>query len=142
MSVEVAVSWLDAQGESATNTYTVDDAAAALASVILLKALSNAKILAATYSTPIDLATVPSNNAVAANVESAKFKMAVQLSGDKPANATARPGVKLLIPAPLGSLINGLSGDPTNAAFTALLAQIRSNRGETLNKVDRVAYVR
>lgn len=142
MSVEVVVSWLDAQGSTASNTFTSADAAAALSAVTLLKLLSNAKIIAANYSTPLDLTGIAANNAVAANVESAKFKMAVQLSGDKPANATARPGVKLLVPAPVGSLINGLTGDPTNAAFTNLLAQIQSNRGETLNRVDRVAYVR
>jgi hypothetical protein len=140
MAVEVSISWFDANGDTASNSFTVADAAAAASALAALHAISNAGVSAASYATPLDLAglTTP----VAANVESAKFKMAITMSGDKPVGATARPKVILQVPAPIGTLINGKSGDPANVAFTALLPLIKTNRGETLNKIDSVNYIR
>lgn len=140
MAVEMSVSYLDINGVSAKNVFAADDDAAAAALIPLLDALTNAKINAASYATPLDVSGTSA--ASATNVESAKFKMAITMSGPIPAGGTQRPRVTLQIPAPLGTLINGLSGDPTNAAFTALLPYVVTNRGETLDRVDSVNYVR
>jgi len=142
MAVELEISYLDVNGESATNSVSIDAAANAAATVQLFKNTSNCRVVKASIITPVDISGLTGNTSAAANVESAKFKMAVSLSGPIPSGATQRPRVTFQIPAPLGTLINGRSGDPANAAFTAFLAHVVSNRGEVLDTVDSVNYVR
>lgn len=142
MAVGLEISYLDVNGVPATNRLSIDAAANAAAVAALLKALTNAKIVSANILTPVDISGLAGNAAAAANVESAKFKMAISLTGPIPAGATRRPGTIIQVPAPLGTLINGTSGDPANAAFTALLTHVQTNRGETLDTVKSVNYVR
>lgn len=142
MSVLLTISYQDINGVGSTNSFTVADNAAAVASCAAIKKLTNCKIMSAALATPVDISGVANNNAAANNVESAKFKMAVHLSANPPAGATARPGVTLKIPAPVGTYINGLTGDPANPDIVALLATVQSNRGEAMTKVDKVLYVK
>lgn len=142
MAVEVTISYLDVNGDGATNKYASTDAASAAASIAKFKALTNAKIIEASYSTPIDISGLTGNTAAAANLETVKAKVAITMSGPKPTGATRRPSVTLQIPAPLGSLVNGATGDTSNALITTLLSSVLSSRGETLDTVERVAYVR
>lgn len=142
MAVLLEVSWRDVNKVPASNRVSVDDAAAAATLLAKLKTLSNAEIEAAYILTPLDISGLAGNVAAANNVETAKTKMKITMSGPIPAGATARPTVTLGIPAPKGTYINGLEGDPTNADITALLTDVVSNRGETLNTVERVAYGR
>jgi hypothetical protein len=142
MSVLVTISYRDVNGVEATNQFAVADATAAAAAVPKFKALTNCKILEASYATPIDISGLSGNTAAAANVESAKFKCAIALSGAKPSGATSRPRVILQIPAPLGSLVDAGTGSITNALVTTLLTSVQSNRGETLDTVDSVNFVR
>lgn len=141
MAVELTVNYLDVNGETASNTCTVADMAAAVALLPKLKKLTNAAIVSASISTPVDISGVNNNTASNANNESAKFKMAVQMKGPKAAGATAAPSVKLEIPAPVGTYVNAKTGDPANADIQALLAQVLSNRGEALNTVKSVKYM-
>jgi hypothetical protein len=140
MAVELSVTWQDVNGLTSTERFAVVDAANAALVLPKLKLLSNAKIVSAAINTPLDITGLANNNAASANVETARTKMNIGLSGNKPAGATARPKTRLGIPAPVGSYINGLSGDVTNADIVALLANVVSNRGEAMTKVDRVAY--
>lgn len=138
----MTISYRDVNGVEATNRFTVADATAAAAALAKFKALTNAKIIDASYATPLDISGITGNTAAAANVESAKFKCAITLSGAIPTGGTSRPTVTLQIPAPLGSLVNAGTGDITNALVTTLLTTVQSNRGETLDTVDSVNFVR
>jgi hypothetical protein len=140
MAVELSVSYTDVNGVSAKNVFAVADAAGGAALLPLLDALSNAKISSAAVATPLDVSALGA--AAAANNESAKFKMAITFSGAIPAGGTRRPRVTIQIPAPVGTLINGESGDPTNAAFTALLPYVKTSHGEAVDTVESVNYVR
>ena len=142
MAVLLEVSYIDAQGETSTNEFTVADLQAADFVLPKLKKLTNCKIIGARLIQPVNISTLANNTATAANVESAKFKMAISMTGPFAVGATAAPSVTLQIPAPVGTYVNGLSGDPTNADITTLLAEVLSNRGEPLDTVRRVSYVR
>jgi hypothetical protein len=140
MASGMTVSYRDVNGITASNRFAIGDPADGPSLLAALDALTNAAIVESNTLTPVDLTGLSA--ASATNNESAKFKMAITMSGPIPTGGTVRPKVIIQIPAPLGTLINGLSGDPTNALFTALLAFITTNRGETLDKVDSVNYVR
>jgi hypothetical protein len=136
----VTVEWVDVNGIHARNSVYTPDVVGALGVVTHLKALSNARILSALFSIPLDLTTLSGNTAVAANVETARAKATVIMSADPAAAGLPRPKVHFEIPAPIGTLINGLSGDKTNTDIVALLSDIVTNRGETLNLVDNIIY--
>jgi len=142
MAVELEVSYIDINGNTSTNSVAVDDLEGAGFLLPKLKKLTNCKILSARLVQPVDISGVLSNVAVASNVESAKFKMAISMTGPLSTGATSAPNVTIQIPAPVGTYVNGLSGDPTNADITTLLAEIRSNRGETLDTIRKVSYVK
>lgn len=134
--------WEDVNGVSASNSIYVADAAGGASLADALKTLSNARITNGNFVQPLDLSGVDPNTAAAANVETARAKMVITLSGDPPAAGLPRPTVTIQVPAPKGTYVNGLEGDPTNADIVALLAIVKSNRGETMNKVERVAYAK
>lgn len=138
----VTIEWIDVNGIHARNSLYTPDVVGALGVVTHLKALSNARVLSALFSIPLDLTTLPGNTAVAANVETARAKAAVTMSADPAAAGLPRPKVNFEIPAPIGALINGLTGDKTNTDILALLSDIVTNRGETLNLVDNIIYSR
>lgn len=108
-----------------------------------MKAASNAKILRATISTPVPLVTLTDNIPAAANVETATSKAIVSMRGADAASsgvpfATARVG----IPAPIGTLINGLSGDATDAELQSLKSKVLSKTGVQMDQVTSVKYSR
>jgi hypothetical protein len=134
--------WSDVNGVDASNSIYVADAAAAATLAGQLKTLSNAKINNGNFVQPLDLTAIDPNTAAAANVETARAKMVITLSGAPAAAGLPRPTVTIQVPAPKGTYINGLEGDPTNADIVALLTTVKSNRGETMNRVERVAYAK
>lgn len=142
MAVLCTISYVDAQGQNATNEASVADAAGALALAIALKKLTNCQIVSVSVQTPVDISSIPSNTASAANVESALFKMVLSFSAAPPAGATRRPTTTLQVPAPVGSYVNGLTGDPNNADIVAVRDLLKSSQGVQMTKVDKVAYVR
>jgi hypothetical protein len=142
MAVQDSISWEDINGIEATNRFYVADAAGAVTAATLMKKLSNAKIVASSVKSDVDISGVPANNAAAANVETARAKMVITLSGPPPGANLPRVKVTLEIPAPVGSYINGLEGDKTNADIVALLTVVKTNRGETVDTVDRVIYAK
>jgi hypothetical protein len=127
-------------GIHAKNQIFVADVVGALGAAVHLKALSNARIVSAMFSVPLDLTTLTGNVAVAANVETARAKAVVTMSANQAGVGLPRPTVSFQIPAPIGTFINGLTGDKTNADVIALLTDIVTNRGETLTLIDNIVY--
>lgn len=142
MAVEAAISWLDVNGQGASNRMWVADGAAATGLALLLKPLSNAKMKGASYSTPLDISGIDPNAAVAANVETARTKMAITLSAPPLGAGLPRQTVTIQIPAPVGTYINGLTGDTQNADIQALVGVVLTSAGTPTDAVDRVAYVK
>lgn len=108
-----------------------------------MKAASNAKILRATLSTPVPLIALTDNIPTSANVETATSKAIVSMRGADAGSsgrpfATARVG----IPAPLGSLINGLSGDVSDAELQSLKSKVLSKTGVQMDQITSVKYSR
>lgn len=142
MAVEGNFSWQDVNGIPATNRFWLEDGAAASAMAITIKKLSNAKLKGVSYSTPVDISGLAANNAVAANVETARAKMAITLSAPPLGAGLPRQTVTIQIPAPVGTYINGLTGDPNNADIQALVGVVLTQAGTPTDAVDRVAYVK
>ena len=89
MAVEGDYSWLDVNGLGASNRIWANNAAGASTLAGLLKKLSNAKLRAAGYRTPIDISAIDPNAAAAANVETARTKMVITLSAPPLAGGAA-----------------------------------------------------
>lgn len=140
MAGQASFSWEDINGLNADNRTYTNSAADAASLAAALKKLSNAKIIGSNFVSDVDLSAVPANNAVGANNETVRAKMSITMSGDPPGANLPRVKVTLRIPAPVGTYINGIEGDPNNADIQALLAYVKTNRGETLDTVDSVIY--
>ena len=138
MAGQLKVTWKDVNGNTSSNSVWCADAGAAGTLLTALKACTNAVAVSATFSAQIDIGT-PGTPVKGSN-EPVRTKAAVTLSGNPASTGLPRPKITLEIPAPVDSLINGLSGDVTNALVTALLGSAKTNRGETLNQVDNVTY--
>jgi hypothetical protein len=108
-----------------------------------LKAASNAKILKASLSTPVPLIAITNNDAVSANVETATSKAIIQMRGaDAGSSGEPFAHARIGIPAPIGSLINGLSGDVTNAEVQSLKSKVLSKTGVQMDTVESIKYSR
>lgn len=108
-----------------------------------LKAASNAKIVKATLSTPVPLVTITNNDAVAENVETATQKAVIQMRGaDAGSSGEPFAHVRIGIPAPKGSLINGTSGDVTDAEVQSLKSKVLSKTGVQMDTVESIKYSR
>lgn len=108
-----------------------------------LKAASNAKILRATLSTPVPLVTITNNIPAAANVETATSKALVSMRGAD-AGSSGKPfaTATIGIPAPIGSLINGQSGDVSDAELQSLKSKVLSKTGVQMDQITSVKYSR
>lgn len=108
-----------------------------------LKLASNAKIIKATLSTPVPLVTITNNDAVASNVETATSKAIIQMRGaDAASSGEPFAHARIGIPAPIGTLINGLSGDVTNAEVQSLKSKVLSKTGVQMDTVESIRYSR
>lgn len=143
MAFLVEHTWGDINGERITLTTWVNAEADAQTLLEKIDAASNAVLIEAHISTPIPLQALTNNDAVAANNESAATKAVVTFRGAD-AGSLAKPfdEVTIGIPAPIGSLINGLSGDVTNADLVALAGLIVSEHGVTMSSVSKLKYKR
>lgn len=111
--------------------------------LVALKAASNAKILKATLSTPVPLISITNNDAVEANVETATSKAIIQMRGaDAGSSGEPFAHARIGIPAPIGSLINGLSGDINNAEVQSLKTKVLSKTGVQMDVVESIRYNR
>ena len=148
MAQLLTVSYLDVNGESGSNRFYIDAAADAATVCADLKALTNCQITEANILSPVDISTLANNTApTAANVESALFKASVTLEGPQVGAGGTNTGapnarVTIQIPAPVGDLVNGMTGNPKDPRLTALLGKIVSNHGDAMTSVRSVKYVR
>lgn len=133
--------WLDINQEKATSDIWVPSEADGVTLVGLLAGLSNAQILRANIVTPIALQLVINNDAVSANVETARAKAKIRMRGAD-AGSVADPFdyVTVSIPAPIGTLINGKTGDVTNADVDGLKSHVLSASGVTMSTVESITY--
>ena len=111
--------------------------------LVAMKAASNARILRATLSTPIPLITITNNQAAAANVETATSKALVSMRGAD-AGSSGRPFATAVvgIPAPIGTIINGMSGDVSEAELQSLKSKVLSKTGVQMDTISSVKYSR
>lgn len=108
-----------------------------------LKLASNAKITKASLSTPVPLVTITNNDAVANNVETATQKAIIQMRGaDAASSGEPFAHARIGIPAPIGTLINGLSGDVTDAEVQSLKSKVLSKTGVQMDTVESIRYSR
>lgn len=113
------------------------------AAILALGNASNAGIFRATISTPIPLQALTNNTAAAANVETVRTKAKVRMRGaDAGSLASPFAYVTIGIPAPIGTLINGLEGDTQNADLQNLVGKVLSTSGVTMSVVQSVKYSR
>lgn len=143
MSVYVSAELTDINEKKAVTGAWVADAAAADDYLAALKAASNAKISKAWLSTPVPLTTITNNDATAANVETVRTKALVKMRGaDTGSAAEPFARVTIGIPAPIGTLINGATGDVTDAEIQSLKTKVLSRTGVQMSTVERIQYSR
>lgn len=141
MAFLLDVTFQDINQRESISSMWIDDELHAPDVIAALKAASNAKILRATISTPVPLTTLTGNDATAANVETVTQKAVISMRGADAGStgvpfATARVG----IPAPIGTLINGLSGDTTNGEAQSLMTKVLSKSGVQMSTIDKITY--
>lgn len=108
-----------------------------------LKAASNAKIVHATLSTPVPLIAITNNDATAANVETVTSKAIISMRGaDAGSSGEPFAHARVGIPAPIGTLINGISGDITNAEAQSLMTKVLSKTGVQMDVIESIKYSR
>jgi hypothetical protein len=143
MAFLLDVTFQDVNQLESKSSMWIDSEADSVAVLAALKAASNAKILRATLSTPVPLVTITNNDATAANVETATSKAIISMRGaDAASSGEPFAHVRVGIPAPIGSLINGLSGDVTNAEVQSLKTKVLSKSGVQMDVVESIKYNR
>lgn len=143
MSIYITAEMTDINNKKSVVGAWVADAGAGDNYLAALKAASNAKISKAWVSTPVPLTTITNNDAVAENVETVTTKALIKMRGadtGSAANPFAR--VTIGIPAPIGTLINGETGDVSNAEIQSLKVKVLSNTGVQMSVVERIQYSR
>jgi hypothetical protein len=133
----------DVNGLTAVTGFFIDSDADAPDILAALKAASNAKIIKAEFQIPIEIQTLLLNNAVAANIETCRSKMHIRMRGAD-TGSVARPFAyaTISIPAPIGTVINGLTGDVTNADVDGVKSHVLSASGVTMSTVEKIWYGR
>lgn len=137
MSVSVEVSYVDVKGKVKRGKYTAADATDAQSLLPLLKALTNARISYAAYTTPLDVSAISSNTAANADASAAEAQLSVVLTGPALTGGTRREKVTFQIPAYKAALVTTDDKlDITNSDVGALLGVMTSSHGGTLDRVD------
>jgi len=143
MALLISSFWRDVNGEEVELGFWVADLAGAQTALEHIDAVSNAKLIRADVSTPVPLQTIINNDAAAANVETARCKAKIKMRGaDTGSLAAPFDEATVSIPAPIGTLINGKSGDPTNADVVGLVSHVLSDSGVQMTSVKSITYSR
>lgn len=142
MASKLTVNFQDVNGQN-SNTKFFTDAGDAVTALQALANLSNAQIVSAFLTDPLDLTDVDANIPVAANVETVKEKIKVRL--EAPAGVDGAPFQYAIaaIPAPVGTMINatGEAQDPDGLA-TALVGLVQTNTGLVTTAINHIYYSR
>jgi hypothetical protein len=103
----------------------------------LLKALTNARISYAAYTTPLDISGIASNVAANADASAAEAQLGITMTGPQLANSVRREKVTIKIPAYKAALVTTDDKlDINNTDVGALLGVMTSSHGGTLDRVD------
>lgn len=143
MAFRVEIDFVDANGDEASTSFYVGQSGDAATAIQIIDAHTNALIKSARLITPIPLQTITNNDAVAASNESVRTKAKVKMRGaDLGSLADPYDYVTVSIPAPIGTLINGQSGDVNNAEIQALVGKCLSDSGVTMDTVTSIKYAK
>lgn len=145
MAQLLSISYNDVNGEFAATKFWCNDVPTAIGAVQDCANLSNAQIVAAWMSKPIDLSQVAGLKSapVAANNETVKSNVTILLSGPDVGSVSAPRGTaEINIPAPKGDLVNGLLGDVNDARAQAFLGKILTRHDVTTDRVDKIHYTK
>jgi len=142
MAVEVNITFKDVNGDEGQTSFWSDTAANAQAALELFGPLTNAEVIKASYSTPLDITGAWNVAAAAANVETCRSKVKVQFEGAADGGFQAFDRTTLSIPAPVGDLINGASGNPTDARLVGLIPLVFSVHGTAMTVISSVKYAK
>lgn len=143
MGQKLTVNVKDVNGLNSKTNFWVNDTLAAEQAVQAVANLSNAAVVSAYLTRDVDLADIPANTAVAANVETVAEKAKIRLSGPDTESAGAtRLTVTVSIPAPVGTIINALTGAINGALVTPFVGKVTTYNGLETDTVDKVYYSR
>jgi len=133
----------DINGLTSGTHFWCNDLVTAVAACQSIANLSNGQIVGAYLAEPLDITQIPSNTTSNNNVETIKTRAVVRLSGPDPGSvASPRSYCRVTIPAPVGSIINGLTGDPAGALVTPFIGKVLTPSDVTTDKIEKVYYGR
>jgi hypothetical protein len=143
MGQKLTVNVKDINGLNSKTDFWVNDTLAALGAVQAIANLSNAAVVSAFLTKDVDISGIANNIAVAANVETVAEKAKIRLSGPDDESAGAlRLTVTIAIPAPVGTIINALTGAINGALVTPFVGKVTTYNGLETDTVDKVYYSR
>ena len=143
MAQELSVNFKDVNGDRGGTRFWCNDVPTAQGAIQALANLSNAQVVAAWMSLPVDLGSIANlkTAAVAANNETVYTNAKILLSGNDAGSVAAKRGyAEINIPAPIGALINGLEGNPNDPLAQAFVGKIITRHNVTTDRVDSVKY--
>lgn len=142
MAVEVEITFIDVNGDEARTSFWSPSAANAQSAVELFGPITNCEVIKASYNTPLDITGSWNHAPATANVETARSKVKVEFEGAASGGALAFAKSTLSIPAPVGDLVNGAAGSPTDARLTPLIPLVLSAHGDAMTEIIKVRYAK
>lgn len=142
MAVEVEVTFVDVNGVESRTSFWSPTAANAQSAIELFGPITNCEVIKASYNTPLDITGAWNHVAANANVETARTKVKVEMEGAASGGAAPFAKTTLSIPAPLGSLIDGAAGSPTDARLVGLIPLVVSAHGDAMTEIRSVRYAK
>jgi hypothetical protein len=143
MGQKLTVNVKDVNGLNSKTDFWVNDTLAAVGAVQAIANLSNAAVVSAFLTREIDISGLAANNAVAANVETVAEKAKIRLSGpDSESAGATRLTTTISIPAPVGTIINAVTGAVNGALVTPFVGKVTTYNGLVTDTVDKVYYSR
>jgi hypothetical protein len=142
MGIEVNLTVTDVNGQEGKTAFWTDTAGHAQTALELFGPITTGHVTNASYTAPLDITGAWNHAATATNIESALSKMKIQFNGAAAGGFKLLSGALLSVPAPLGTIINGASGSPTDALLTPLIPFIFSAHGDAMTVIKFVRYAR
>lgn len=141
MSYLLHIEWVDVNGETGSSSAWVASTDDGLTVAKAFKAASNARITSAELRETVPLQTITNNTASNNNVETAKTKAKIKMRGaDAGSLASPFAYVTVGIPAPIGTLINGVVGDTSNTDANDLASHVLSPSGVQMSSIEKIYY--
>lgn len=133
----------DVNGVGSKTQFWTNDTLSAEGAAQSIAKLSNAQVVSCYLTRELDLTDIADNIAVAANIETVAEKAKIRLSGSDAESAGAlRLSATIAIPAPVGSIINALTGAVNGALVTPFTGKVTTYNGLVTDQVDKVYYSR